>query len=65
MTFGFTISGGDDIDGLPCRVDSIDPYGAAAEGGLHVGDRIVSINGQVRACGVVFLCLCVMCFMCV
>jgi hypothetical protein len=47
--FGFTIAGGDDIDGLQPHVETVDPFGAAAEAGLQLGDFIISINGQVRA----------------
>jgi C-terminal processing protease CtpA/Prc len=45
--YGFSVSGGDDIDGLQPRVDKVDPYGAAASAGLQVGDMIVGINGQL------------------
>lgn len=45
-SFGFTITGGDDVDGNQPWVDTIDPYGAAAESGLQIGDHIISINGQ-------------------
>lgn len=44
--FGFTIAGGDDVDGLQPHIDVIDPYGPAAAAGLQVGDMVISVNGQ-------------------
>lgn len=44
--FGFAIVGGEDVDGMQPHVDSVDPFGAAAAAGLHVGDFILSVNGQ-------------------
>ena len=44
--FGFTVAGGDDVDGLQPHIEYIDPVGPAYTSGLHVGDLIISINGQ-------------------
>ncbi len=47
--FGFTITGGIDIDGGNCRVETVAPNGPAAKFDLHVSDLILRVNGQVRS----------------